>query len=146
MLKLNRSGFTLVEIMVVCIIFPILVLGMTTAYESLNQSYRVSKQYNEMYAVLSACPEIDRALEYNSLTSTSNCYPNNTFRAEGGGSATITYTPAITVTNTEALAGGDSLKSIPDSKVVKIKVPFLDSNAPDLQLKILITRNGIGQI
>lgn len=142
----SQRGFTIVELLVVCVVFPIIVFGMTTAFNSLNQSYRVSREFNEMYAVLSACPEIDRALEYNSLTSSSNCFPNNTFKAEDGGKATISYNPDITVTESSALSASDPLKTVPDSKVVYIKVPFLENDAPDLQLRILITRNGIGQI
>jgi hypothetical protein len=119
---------------------------MTTAFQAVNQQYKISKQYNEMYAVLSACPEIDRALEYTSLSNATNCFPNNTFKAEGGSGLTITYSPTVTVVDTTSLASSDPLKSTPDSKVVSISVPFLKSNAPPLQLRMLITRNGIGQL
>lgn len=66
-----------------CVIFPLIVAALTAAYEGVRHSYTISKQLNEMYAVLSACPEIDRALEYDSITSSNNCYPNNSFLAEG---------------------------------------------------------------
>ena len=99
-----------------------------------------------MYAVLSACPEIDRALEYSTLSGSTNCFPNNTFQAEGGSGITITYSPTVTVTDTPSLASGDPLRTVPDSKVIQITVPFLNSSDPPLQLRMLITRNGIGQL
>lgn len=142
----NHRGFTITEIMVALVIFPLILAGMVVGFESINQSYKVSKEYNEMYAVLSACPEIDRALEYNSLTSSSNCYPNNIFQVEGGGTGTLTYTPDVDVTDTSALTAEDPLQAIPDSKVVKIDVPFLNNDGPPLELRMLITRNGIGQL
>jgi Tfp pilus assembly protein PilV len=144
--SLAQSGFTIVEILIACIIFPLIVSGMTVAFEAVNQQYKIAKQYNEMYAVLSACPEIDRALEYTSLSNGTNCFPNNTFKAEGGSGLTITYSPTVTVTDTSSLGSSDPLKSTPDSKVVAINVPFLKNIAPDLQLRMLITRNGIGQL
>lgn len=142
----NNQGFTLVEIVLACVIFPIIVFGISNAYDSVRKSYTVSKQLNEAYAVLSACPEVDRALEYNSLSSAASCYPNNTFNAEGGSGATITYTPTLTVTDTANLASSDPLKSVPDSKVVDISVGYPNSSATPLQLRLLITRNGIGQL
>lgn len=142
----SQSGFTIVEMMIAIIIFPIVVVGLSRGFESVNQSYKVAKQYNEMYAVLSACPEIDRALEYNSLTSSSNCYPNNVFETEGGGNGNITYNPTVSVTDTPSLPVNDGLQTVPDSKVVDITVPFLSGGAPDLRMRMLITRNGIGQI
>jgi hypothetical protein len=99
-----------------------------------------------MYAVLSACPEIDRALEYDSVTSATNCYPNNTFQSEGAGNTTIVYSPNLTVTPTSSLASTDPLKAVPDSKVIDISVAYPHSTAPPLQLRMLITRNGIGQL
>lgn len=145
--RLNSQGFSLIELLIACVILPVIVMGVATAYNAIRKSYALSRQYNEMYAVLSACPELDRALEYSSLSSTTNCYPNNTFAAENGNSATITYTPTLTVQDTSSLASTDPLKNIPDSKVVSISTPFLTPNAskPPLQLRMLITRNGIGQ-
>ena len=143
---IGQSAFTIVELMVACVIFPLIVVGMSNVYGSVRQSYKIAKQYNEMYAVLSACPEIDRALEYSSLSSATNCFPNNTFKAEGGSGLTITYNPVVTVTDTPSLPSSDPLKTVPDSKVINITVPFLNSNAPNLQLRMLITRNGIGQL
>ncbi len=144
----NSRGFSSVELLLACIIFPIIVVGIATAFNAIRRSYTTARQLNEMYAVLSACPEVDRALEFNSLSSTTNCYPNNTFVIEDvNAGRSISYTPALTVTDTTALSTGDPLYAIPDSKVVNIQVNFLPpaaSNSP-LQLRMLITRNGIGQ-
>ncbi len=142
----KQSGFTIVEIILACIIFPIVVIGLANGFNAIRSSYTLSKQLNEMYAVLSACPEIDRALEYDSVTGTNNCYPNNTFYAEGGGSGVFVYSPNLTVTNTSSLPGTDPLQSVPDSKVINISVGYQKSTAPAVQLRMLITRNGIGQL
>jgi hypothetical protein len=52
------------------------------------------------------------------------------------------------VTNTSALASTDPLYNIPDSKVISLDVGFPAPNtaAPHLQLRMLITRNGVGQL
>lgn len=142
---LKQSGFTSVELIAAIVIFPIIVIAISNAYDAVRRSYTVSKQLNEMYAVLSACPEIDRALVYDSISSTTNCYPNNSFAAEGGGSGTITYTPTLSVTPTEDLSVSDPLQTIPDSKVVDISVPYISGSAPPLELRLLITRNGVAQ-
>lgn len=142
----GQAGFTIVELVLACVIFPIIVVGVTNAYNAVNQSYKIAKQYNEMYAVLSACPEVDRALEYTSLTSSTNCFPNNTFKAEGGSGNSLSYSPTLTVTDTSSLSSSDPLKTVPDSKVIDVSVPFLSSSAPALQMRLLITRNGIGQL
>lgn len=136
------------EAIIGCIVFGIVVAGMLQSFISMRSSYVVARQLNEMYTVLSACPEVDRALEFNSLSSTTNCYPNNSFPAEDGGSGTITYTPSLTVTSTSALPTTDPLYNIYDSKVVQIDVGFPRPNtsAPHLQLRMLITRNGVGQL
>lgn len=145
-LKNNASGFTIVEIILATVIFPILVVGISNAFQSVSKSYSISRQLNEMYAVLSACPEMDRALEYSSLTSTTNCYPTNTFQAEGGSSTQIIYNPTLTVTDTSALPAGDPLKDIPDSKIVEINVNYFRGTGPALHLRMLVTRNGIAQL
>lgn len=144
--KVFENGFTIVELMLACVIFPLVVVGFTNASDGIQHTYSIARQYNEMYAVLSACPEIDRALEYASLSSSTNCFPNNTFAAEGGTGGTITYNPTVTVTDTTGLTSSDPLKTVPDSKVIYITVPFLHDNVPNLQLRMLITRNGIGQL
>lgn len=141
-----NGGFTAVEIILACVIFPIIVIGLSSAYDAVRRSYTIAKQLNEAYAVLSACPELDRALEFNSVSTTSNCYPNNVVRTEGGSGGTITYTPTLTVTDTKNyLPSSDPLAAIPDSKIVDIKVSLPKSPAVNLALRMLITRNGIAQ-
>jgi prepilin-type N-terminal cleavage/methylation domain-containing protein len=144
--KPDQQGFTIVEIVLAIAIFPMIVYSMSNAYDIVRRSYTLSRQLNEMYAVLSACPEIDRALEYDSVTNATNCYPNNSFRSEGAGTSTITYAPNLTVTNTASLGSSDPLRTVPDSKVINISVGYPKSTAPPLQLRMLITRNGIGQL
>lgn len=143
----NDQGFSIVELLVATIIFPLLVIGITTGYNSARHVYQITRQLNEMYIVLSSCPELDRGLEFNSLSSSTNCYPNNTFPAENGGPGTISYSPVLTVTNTSALPGSDPLQAIPDSKIVEENVQWPAPNAglPSLRVRMLITRNGIGQ-
>lgn len=141
----NPDGFTIVEMVLACAIFPMIVVGLSQGFDAIRRSYTISKQLNEMYAVLSACPEIDRALEYDSLSNVTNCFPNNTFLAEGGGNVNITYAPTLTVTDTSALPSADPLKTVPDSKVVNISVGFQKNTTTQLQLRMLITRNGVGQ-
>jgi len=145
-LKINNSGFTAVEVIVACVIFPIIVVGLSNAYDSVRRTYTLSKQFNEMYGVLSACPELDRALEFTSLSNTTNCYPNNTVDIEGGSGRIATYAPTLTVVDTSSLASSDPLKAVPDSKVINIQVSPPKSSAPPQQLRMLITRNGIGQL
>jgi type II secretory pathway pseudopilin PulG len=142
-----EEGFTAVEILVGIVLFGILVAGLTSAYTSIKSSYTTARQLSEMYTVLSACPEVDRALEYNSLSGATNCYPNNVFQVENTTNAqSITYSPNLTVTDTSALAASDPLQTVPDSKVVNITLAFPSpTTATPLQLRMLITRNGIGQ-
>lgn len=148
MSKSNRGedGFTIVEIVVAIVVFPLLVYGLAQGFDAVRNAYTFSRQLNEIYTVLSACPEIDRALEYDSVTSATNCYPNNTFKTEGTSNNITTYTPNLTVTNTSALPATDPLKNVPDSKVIDITVGYQHSSAPPLEVKMLITRNGIGQL
>lgn len=141
-----EDGFTILELLLALFIFPIIVIGLSNAFDAVRKSYTTARQLNEIYTVLSACPEIDRALEFNSLSSTTNCFPNNSFAAEGGGGGIITYVPTLTVTDTTALPTGDPLRTTPDSKVINISVGFPNSTAPPLQLRMLVTRNGIGQL
>lgn len=141
----KQDGFTIVEMVLACVIFPLIVAGLSNGYDAIRRSYTISKQLNEMYSVLSACPEIDRALVYDSVSTATNCYPNNTFQAEGGGSNIINYAPTLTVTDTTALGAADPLKTVPDSKVINISVGFQNNTALKLQLRMLITRGGIGQ-
>ena len=145
--NLHESGYTIVELILAIVIFPIFVIGFTNTYDAVRKQYTISRQLNEIYAVLSACPEIDRALEYSSLSSGTNCYPNNSFVTEGGSGNLYTYSPSLSVTDTTALTAGDPLKTIPDSKIVNISVGYpKNPSSPALQLRMLITRNGIGQL
>ncbi len=143
----NEAGFSAVEFLLAAVVFGILVVGLSNAYKSMNFSYTVARQLNEMYTVLSACPEIDRALEFTALESTTNCSPNNTFRVEDAPGGTITYSPVLTVTDTADLSSGDPLYGYPDSKIVDVKVGFPQtSSTQSMELRLLITRNGIGQL
>lgn len=144
---LDSSGFSIVEILIACIVLPLVIASTVTAYNSVSHIYNVTRQLNQMYAVLSACPELDRALEFNSLTSSNNCYPNNVFLREDGSTKTVTYAPVLSLDDTSSLPTGDPLKTIPDSKVISVSVgyPAPNDNLPPLQLRMLITRNGIGQ-
>ena len=144
----TTAGFTIVELVIACVIFPMVVIGVATAYNSLVRTYSTARQLNEMYAVLSACPELDRALEFNSLSTGTNCHPNDTFYVEDTtGGRQIAYSPTMTVKNTSALPASDPLHDIPDSKVIDLRVGFQKSraNTSPLAMRILITRNGIGQ-
>jgi prepilin-type N-terminal cleavage/methylation domain-containing protein len=141
----DPSGFTIIEVVIAIVVFPIIVIGISQAYDAVRKSYTVAKQLNEIYAVLSACPEIDRALEFNSLSDSTNCFPNNNFKAEGSSGLTITYSPTLDVTDTPSLPASDPLQAVPDSKVIDISVGFINSSAPPLELRLLVTRNGVGQ-
>ncbi len=143
----DQSGFSIVEIMVAAVIFGIITAGLFSALNTAHRYYSLARQLNEMYTVLSACPELDRALDFNVLSSSSNCYPNNSFPSEDGTNGTITYTPTLTVTAASSLPNTDPLYNIPDSKVVDVSVgyqPPFTSFAP-MELRMLITRNGVGQ-
>lgn len=145
--SLNSRGFSIVELLVATVAMPIIIGSTVSAYSAASHVYNVTRQLNEMYSVLSACPELDRALEFNSLTSSNNCYPNNVFSREDGSTRTVTYAPALTTIDTASLPASDPLQAVPDSKVISVSVgyPAPDGNLPPLQLRMLITRNGIGQ-
>lgn len=144
---LRERGFTLVEIILAAVIFPIIVTGIINAYQAVNKAYRISRQLNEIYTVLSACPELDRALDYTVLASGTNCYPNNSFKNEGNSGLITTYNPTLTVTDTTGLPNTDALYPIPDSKVVDVGVNYvMDAAGTPLKLRLLITRGGVGQL
>jgi hypothetical protein len=136
----------MVEVITACVIFPMIVASLYSAFRAVSLSYVHARQFNEMYAVLSACPEIDRALDYDIVTGNNNSYPNNTFYGDNGGLAQYNYTPSLTVTPTSSLPNTDPLQGVPDSKIIDINVSRLNSNAPAMELRMLITRNGIGQL
>lgn len=143
----RERGYTVVEFMVAAVVFGILVTGLFNAYRSMLRSYTLARQMNEIYTVLSACPEIDRALEFTSLTSTTNCAPNNEFMVEDAPGGVISYSPTLTVTDSSALDGSDPLNAYADSKVVDVSVGLPQSpTVPAMELRLLITRNGIGQL
>jgi hypothetical protein len=142
----REGGYTFVEFVIASFIFSILVIGLGNAFNSVSRTYALNRQLNEMYAVLSACPEIDRALQYDSISGATNCFPNNTFQAEGGINTTITYTPTLTVTPTSLLSPSDPLSAIPDSKVVEVSVDYTNPLSKPWKIRLLVTRNGISQL
>ncbi len=143
--KLNQSGFSIMEIIIASVIFPIIVFGLYNATLAVNRSYSIARQYNEIYAVLSACPELDRALEFNSIAQDNTCFPNNVFEVEGGSSGTITYTPNLTIEETESLDGAHPLSDVDDAKLISIDVDLPNTTAPPVELRLLVGRNGLGQ-
>jgi|AntRauTorckE6833_2_1112554.scaffolds.fasta_scaffold00046_40 prepilin-type N-terminal cleavage/methylation domain-containing protein len=143
--KLDQSGFSIMEIIVASVIFPIIVFGLYNATQAVNRSYSIARQYNEIYAVLSACPELDRALEFNSITEDNNCFPNNVFEVEGGSSGTITYEPNVAIQQTEELGATEELSDIDDAKIISINVAIPNTSAPPVELRLLVARNGLGQ-
>lgn len=145
----KSGGFTMVEVLIGVVVFGIMTSGLFGAYNAVRTSYGAARQLNEMYTVLSACPEVNRALEYTSISDATNCYPNNSFRVENDVAGTnITYAPDLSVTETSALDASDPLNTIPDSKVVEIDLDFLPPHQhfKPLELRLVITRNGIGQL
>lgn len=143
--KNSEAGFSVVEILMVTVIVSTLFIGIANAFTNVSRTYTLTRQLNEMYAVLSSCPEIDRALQYDSISGSTNCFPNNVFKGEGVSGATITYTPTLNVTPTTSLPASDPLYNVPDSKVVDISVSNPTSNAQPWQIRLLVARNGIGQ-
>lgn len=136
----------MVEVMIACVIFPLIVVGVSNAFDAVRTSYTTAKQLNEIYAVLSACPELDRALDYAYVADSNDCSPNDTFIAEGGGTATFKYSPILSVTSSTDVDPADPWYNTTDSKVVDIEVGFINNPSPPLQLRMLITRNGIAQL
>ncbi len=143
----NSHGFTIIEILIASIILPLLIVAVSQIFNLIRTQYAYARQYNEVYGVLSACPELDRALQYDILSGATNCFPNNVFLAEGSSGNTITYTPDLSVTDTASLPGSDPLQVIPDSKVVDLSVDITQNKTTlPLKMRLLITRNGIGQL
>lgn len=142
----DGRGFTIVEILVATVVMPMMLIAIVQIFNLIRMQYGYARQYNEVYAVLSACPELDRALQYEILSGATNCFPNNVFVTEGGSGGTITYTPTLTVTDTSALAAADPLKTVPDSKVVDLSLNISqNNNSIPMKLRLLVTRSGIGQ-
>lgn len=143
MKKTSESGFTIAEIIIGIVMLGIIIGGVAQAFDWLFKDYARSRELNEIYAALSGCPEIDRAMQYESIIST-NCSPNDTFDAEAAtGNNEITYVTSSAPVLTSALAPSDPAYGIPDSKVVDVTV------TPDVgnpwKIRLLISRNGIGQ-
>lgn len=139
----NQSGFSIVEIIIGIVLLGIMIGGVATAFDWLFKDYARSRELNEIYAALSGCPEIDRAMQYESIIST-NCSPNDTFDAEtASGNNDITYVTSSAPILTSALAPSDPAYGIPDSKVVDVTVT--PKSGDQWKIRLLISRNGIGQ-
>jgi hypothetical protein len=145
--KDKQSGFTIVEIVVATIILTLIFIDVAQIFNLIRLQYAYARQYNEVYGVLSACPELDRALQYDILSGATNCFPNNIFSSEGGYANTIRYSPTLTVTDSQSLPNTDALQTIPDSKVIDLSLNInQNNNSIPMKIRLLITRNGIGQL
>ncbi len=143
MKKTDQSGFSIVEIIIGIVLMGIVLGGIATSFDWLYKDYARSRELNEIYAALSGCPEIDRAMQYESIIST-NCSPNDTFDSEtSGGNNNISYVTSSTPILTTALATSDPAYNIPDSKVVDVNVT--PKSGQPWKIRLLISRNGIGQ-
>lgn len=143
MKKTNETGFSIVEIVIGIALIGMITIGVAQAFDWLVKDYAYSRELNEIYAALSGCPEIDRAMQYESITST-NCSPNDQFDAETAtGSNDITYVTSSVPSLTSSLPASDPVRNIPDSKVVDVTVNP-QSGSP-WKIRLLISRNGIGQ-
>ena len=143
MKKTSQAGFSIVEIIIGIVMLGAIIGGVAVAFDWLFKDYARSRELNEIYAALSGCPEIDRAMQYESIVST-NCSPNDTFDAEtADGDNDITYLTSSAPVLTTALAASDPAYGIPDSKVVDVTVTPKSSDP--WKIRLLISRNGIGQ-
>ena len=144
--KRLQNGFTVAEVLISVVVFSIMAVAMAEGFTAADNVYTRTRQLYDIYTVLSACPEIDRALQYEQVTGSAQCFPNNTFDKEGGYSGTISYSPSLTVTDTANLPNGDALKSVPNGKVVEVQVNYLNPVNNPWDIRLLISRNGIGQL
>jgi type II secretory pathway pseudopilin PulG len=143
MKKTSQAGFSIVEIVVGIVMLGFIIGGIALAFDWLIKDYARSRELNEIYAALSGCPEIDRAMQYESIIST-NCSPNDTFDAEtADGNNDITYVTSSAPVLTTALSPSDPAYNIPDSKVVDVTVT--PKSGSPWKIRLLISRNGIGQ-
>lgn len=143
MKKTPESGFSIVEIIIGIVMLGVIIVGVAQAFDWLFKDYARTRELNEIYAALSGCPEIDRAMQFESITST-NCSPNDTFNAEtASGNNTISYATTSSPVLTSALATNDPAYNIPDSKVVDVTVT--PKVGKPWKIRLLISRNGIGQ-
>lgn len=139
----RQSGFTVVEILIGIILLGTVITSLALAFDGLNKSYAKTRELSEVYAALSGCPEIDRALQFD-VIDVAHCSPNDTFNSESsGGNNDITYSTVSTPMLTSSLPTSDPVHDIPDSKVVDVTVNT--KTAKQWKLRLLITRNGIGQ-
>lgn len=139
------DGFSIVEIILTMVIVTMMSGSISLAFQNLSQTYALARQLNEIYAVLSSCPEIDRALQFENISGATNCFPNNVFQGEGTSASTITYSPSLTVNDTTSLASTDPLYNIYDSKVVNVSVARPGHPNFSWNVRLLVTRGGIGQ-
>lgn len=144
--KKSQKGFTVAEVLISVVVFGIMAVGMAQAFIVVDTLYARTRQLYELYTVLSACPEIDRALQYEQVVGSVNCFPNNVFDVEGGSSGTIAYTPTLSVNETSSLPMSDALSAVPGSKVVTVEVDYINSTSLPYKIRLLISRNGIGQL
>lgn len=144
-IRSQRQGFSVVEIILTIVIVSMMSSAISLAFSNLNQTYALSRQLNEIYSVLSSCPEIDRALQFDTISGATNCFPNNVFQGEGAAASTITYTPTLTVTGASSLPNTDPLYNTYDSKVVDVAVTRPNSPNFSWKIRLLVTRGGIGQ-
>jgi type II secretory pathway pseudopilin PulG len=143
MKKTRQNGFTIVEIIIGIVVMGFIIGGVAMAFDWLIKDYARARELNEIYAALSGCPEIDRAMQYESIIST-NCSPNDTFDAEtANGSNDITYATSSSPILTSALPVTDPVYNVPDSKVVDVTVT--PKTGQTWKIRLLISRNGIGQ-
>jgi hypothetical protein len=145
-IKTRIEGFTVAEVLISIVVFSMMAVTVAQGFTAVDNVYTRTRQLYEIYTVLSACPEIDRALQYEQVTGSVQCFPNNTFVKENGYAGTLTYTPSLTVTNTADLPTGDALKAVPNAKVVEVRVNYLNPVVNPWDIRLLISRNGIGQL
>ena len=43
----SQAGFTIVEIAIACVVFPLIVIAMTTAFRAVSSDYSQARQFNQ---------------------------------------------------------------------------------------------------
>ena len=139
----KQGGFTIVEIVIGIVLIGIIAGGVAQAFDWLIRDSARSRETNEIYAALSGCPEVDRAMQYESIVST-NCSPNDTFDAEiQGGNNEISYATSSIPVLTSSLNSADPVYNVPDAKVIDVTVT--PKSGHPWKIRLLVSRNGIGQ-
>lgn len=139
----KQSGFTVVEVLVAIVVLGIMITGVALGFQWLIGDYAKSREYNEIYAALSGCPEIDRAMQYESIVST-NCSPNDTFDSEtASGNNDIAYNTSSIPQLTSSLNSADPVYNVPNAKVIDVVVTPKKGHV--WKIRLLVSRNGIGQ-